>query len=71
MQQNQKTVSAQNCNLLLTDHRHDVKRRLEGLVSNAGLAGHNASEADHVTGNDKTLLGIPLGLLPIRMELSI
>lgn len=59
------------CVLLLTDHRYNVKRRLEGLVSNAGLAGHNASEADQMTGNDETRLGIPLGLLSIRNELLV
>lgn len=71
-QQNQtKRSRLRCCDSFLTDHRHDVQRRLEGLVPNAGLAGHDAGEADQVTGNDETLPGVPLGLLTVRMELLV
>ncbi len=55
----------------LTDNSNDVERGLKRLVSNAGLAGHDASVADEVAGNSETHPGIPQRILPIRVKLFI
>lgn len=58
-------------NAFLTNNSYDVQGGLISVISDAGLAEHDAGVADQVTWNSETLPGIPQSFLPIRMELFV